>query len=375
MGSVRGFRMSISVLVISIIMGGGWAAAEHAGLNGDKPSIGLGLVSYDAERIVSGAMTIAGSDTMRPFLAKLAMEFRRYHPDMKIAVQGERNHGESTAHPLIMPFLDRLANSRRGDGKTSGHLGSNDVQLLAASRPLTEKEIKAFVARFGYAPTAIPIAHDAVAVYVHRSNPLAGLTLQQADAIFSKTRKRGAEQELRFWGQLGLGTDLKQATIHTYGRDFRSSGTLPFFKQVVLLDGNFKTDVRMQPGSASVVLAVSNDPDGIGYSGIGFQTSQVRVVPLAQGPEHPFVMPDQASVLSGRYPLSRPLYLYVNKAPDKIFDPKILEFLRFANSREGQQTIANGGVYPLTAERVAANLQLLGEPVRSASLAANSPTN
>jgi phosphate transport system substrate-binding protein len=375
MGIVRRSTMLIAVLVVSVLVGGGWAAGEHPGLNGDKPRLSAGLISYDAERVVSGAMTIAGSDTMRPFLVKLAMEFRRYHPDIKIAVQGERNHGENTPQPLIMSLLDGFANSRRGDGKTSGHLGSNDVQLLAASQPLTEKEIKTFVARFGYAPTAIPIAHDAVAIYVHRSNPLEGLTLQQADAIFSKTRKRGADQELRAWGQLGIGATGEHAKIHTYGRDLRSSGTLPFFKQIVLLDGEFKADVRMQPGSASVVLAVSNDPAGIGYSGIGFQTSQVRVVPLAQGPQHPFVMPDQESVLSGRYPLSRPLYLYVNKTPDKAFDPKVLEFLRFANSREGQETIASGGVFPLTAERIAANLQLLGEALRSASLPVISPTN
>ncbi|MGH7236297.1 MAG: PstS family phosphate ABC transporter substrate-binding protein [Nitrospiraceae bacterium] len=360
----------IGVLIVGALLGAtGVTSAEHVGINHAKPQVDSEVASYVRESVVSGHLTIAGSDTMRPFLVKLAMEFRRLHPDMKIAVQGSRNHGESTVLPLIEPLLDRFANSRRGDGKTSGHSGSNDVQLLASSRQLTDQEVGAFVARFGYPPTAIPIAQDAVAIYVHRSNPIPGLTLQQADAIFSKTRKRGMAEPITTWGQLGLPGEWATAPVHPFGRDLRSSGTLPFFKQIVLLDGEFKPGVSMQPGSASVVLSVSNDSFGIGYSGIGFQSSQVRVVPLAEDPGHPYIMPTRESVRSRAYPLSRPLYLYVNRSPKKPLDPTILEFLKFANSREGQQTIASAGVYPVAAAQVAKNLELLGQPIHAASVA------
>jgi phosphate transport system substrate-binding protein len=364
-----GKRSMIGVLILGVLLGAtGLAGAEHVGVNHAKPQVDPEVAAYVPASVVSGHLTIAGSDTMRPFLAQLAMEFRRLQPDMKIAVQGSRNHGESTVLPLIEPLLDRFANSRRGDGKTSGHFGSNDVQLLASSRQLTDQEVREFVARFGYPPTAIPIAQDAVAIYVHRSNPVLGLTLQQADAIYSKTRKRGSAEPITTWGQVGLQGEWATAPILQYGRDSRSSGTLPFFRQIVLLDGEFKPEVSMQPGSASVVLAVSNDPFAIGYSGIGFQTSQVRVVPLAENAGLPYIMPTQETVRSRAYPLSRPLYLYVNMSPKEPLDPEVLEFLKFANSREGQQAIAAAGVYPVTAAQVANNLGLLGQPIQAASV-------
>jgi phosphate transport system substrate-binding protein len=296
------------------------------------------------------------------------VEFRRLHPDVKIAVQGSRNHQESSVLPLTQAFIDGLANSRRGDGKISGHLGSNDVQLLASSRPLTGEEIKQFRQRHGYEPTAVLIAQDAVALYVNKNNPITGLTLEQIDAIFSKTRKRGSQEDLRTWGQLGLPDEWQQGLIRAYGRDARSTGTLPFFKHVVLLDGEFKNHVQAQPGSASIVLAVAGDPFGIGYSGIGFQTSSVRPVSIAEKAGAPFVAPSADMVMNGSYPLSRPLYLYVNKDPNKDLDPKILEFLKFANSREGQETIIQAGVYPLTSVQIARNLSILGIGVQAASI-------
>ncbi|MGH7206113.1 MAG: PstS family phosphate ABC transporter substrate-binding protein [Nitrospiraceae bacterium] len=335
------------------------AAAEHAVANHAKHLIVPTLIAYKPEIQISGRMTIAGSDTMQPILTRLAMEFRRWHPEAKIAVQGSRNHQESTELPLVESFLDGFANSRRGDGKTSGHFGSNDVRLLAVSRQLTREEIKEFVSRFGYLPTAIPIAQDAVAVYVHHDNPIAGLTLEQLDAIFSKSRRRGSLGELLTWGQAGLENTWHEAPIHLYGRDKRSTGTRPFFKHVALLDGEFKESLREEPGSASVVLAVARDPRGIGYSGIGFHSSGVREVPLAEKSGMPFVQPTQESVMKGSYPLARQLYLYVNKAPQKALDQKTLEFLKFVNSQAGQTAVTRAGVYPLTATQIAKNLEVL----------------
>ena len=346
----------VSTLAVSSVVYG-----EHG-----FPAYSAGTIAPDtgsyARRVsVSGHMTIAGSDTMQPVLGKLALEFQRRHPDVKIAVQGSRDSKLSPEDT----FLTGLSTMRRGDGNPSGHLGAYDVQLLALSRPLTEKEITRFTSRYGYAPTAVTIAQDAVALYVNQENPLAQLSLDQVDAIFSKTRKRGLP-DIDRWGQLGLTGEWEQAPIHLYGRDQRSTGTLPFFKHVVMRDGEFKPSITSQPGSASIVVAVGKDPHAIGYSGIGFQTSAVRALPLSHKPDSPAVAPTAESVMDGSYPLSRPLFLYVNRNPDKEWDPRILEFLRFINSREGQETVTRAGVYPLSSEQVNDNLALLdAAPLRA----------
>ncbi len=310
--------------------------------------------SYVAEAAVSGKMTIAGSDTMQAPLSKLAMEFRRRQVDMKIAVQGSR---DSKLSPEDV-FLTGISTMRRGDGDTAGHFGSYDVQLLASSRALTEEEIKRFESRYGYPPTAVSIAQDAVAIYVNSDNPVSELTLAQVDAIFSATRKRGM-QSIQEWGQVGLTGQWEHAPIHLYGRDQRSTGTLPFFKHVVMRGGEFKTALTAEPGSASIVVAVGKDPSAIGYSGIGFQTSAVKAVSLSEAAGSPAVAPSMESVMDGHYPLARPLYLYVNKDPKREWDPKILEFLRFINSREGQETVARAGVYPLSSSQLNHNVALL----------------
>jgi phosphate transport system substrate-binding protein len=337
--------------------------AEHEKANYTAPFVDPALSAYSAKKAVDGRMTIAGSDTMQPVLSKLALEFRRRHPDMKIAVQGSR---DSKLTPEQV-FVNGIGTMRRGDGDPSGHFGAYDVQILASSRALTETEIQRFVSRYGYAPLAIPIAQDGLAIYVHRDSPIERLTLGEVDAMFSTSRRRGLP-DMQSWGQVGLDGSWEQAPIRLYGRDQRSTGTLPFFKHVVLRDGDFKKTILAQPGSASVVEAVGRDLHGIGYSGIGFQTSLVRPVALAEKDGMPYVLPTTDTVRSGEYPLSRPLYLYVNKNPQKDLDPKISEFLRFVNSREGQETVARAGVYPLNATQVASNLALLqAEPLQAAA--------
>jgi phosphate transport system substrate-binding protein len=144
-----------------------------------------------------------------------------------------------------------------------------------------------------------------------------------------------------------------------------------FFQQNVLLEGEFKENVKEEPGSASIVLAVSRDPLAIGYSGIGFQTSGVRQVPLAERTDTFFVEPSVENVTNGRYPLSRQLYLYVNKSPQKNMHPVVLEFLKFVNSQQGQQVVIKAGVYPLTPIQVARNLEVLFGPAMGAAASAS----
>ncbi len=316
----------------------------------DAQRVDQRLWAYEGEAGLSGNFVVAGSDTMQPLLTKLSMEFHRLHPNAKVAVQGG---GSELA---MMQFLEDQAAIRRGDAKPLGHLVSGHVELLASSRPLSADELAHFQSRYGHSPVEIPIALDAIAIYVNKNNPIQGLTLEQVDAIFGKSPKRGS-RPVNTWGQLGVATESGQ-TIHRYGRD-KKSGTRAMFKQVALLDGDLRDDIAEAPGSASEILDIGKDPYGIGYAGIGFQASIVRPVPISEKADTPFVLPSLETAADKSYPLARPLYLY---AKDEVTEmkPIVREFLKWINTREGQQAVARAGVYPLSADAVAKNLQALG---------------
>jgi len=313
------------------------------------------LAAYMPTSQVSGELKIAGSTTMQPLTNRLAGEFRRYHPNVKIMVEA----GESAS-----ALKELLGETSRSKPKTGGAGTGEPVLLAAASRLLTEAERKQFVSRYGYEPSPIPVAMDAVGIYVHRDNPLQHLTLDQVDAIFSTTRHRGAPVGITRWGQLGLTGEWAQAPIRLYGRGVKS-GTRAFVNEHALRGGEFRSDVHEEPGAASVILATSRDPFGIGYSGIGLQASTVRALPLAETEGMEPVAPDLRGVMEGRYPLHRFLYLYINKPPTAALPPAAREFLAFVNSREGQEAVIKGGAYPLPPKDVERSLALLSSSGRS----------
>ena len=334
---------------------GGYAGAEHAGLNGaGGPTVDPAIEPYTNHNGLHGKLSIAGSDTMRPLISKLSAQFLSLHPGAQIAVEGT---GSSAA---IREFLLGLSYQRRGDKVQSrGTAGSNAVELLASSRQLTEEEQKGFEFNYGYRPLEVPIAMDAVAIYVHKNNPIQRLTLAQIDGIFGKDHKRG-QAAISNWSQVGLlDSSLAQQPIHLYGRDKRS-GTREFFKHVALKDGDLVDTVVEQPGSASEIIAIAQDPLAVGYAGAGFNISDVRQVPIAMQPDQNAYLPSVDTVTSGTYPLGRSLYLYVKKNPNDKLDPFVAEFLSFVNSRQGQETVARASFYPLTGAQVAKNLQDLG---------------
>jgi phosphate transport system substrate-binding protein len=212
-------------------------------------------------------------------------------------------------------------------------------------------EIDQFEQRHGYKPLELRTSYDALAVYVHRDNPIKELSLAQVEAVFGKSRRRGYKENVTTWGQLGLTGDWANRPIGLYGRN-SASGTYGFFKEHVLRNGDYKDTVKEQPGSASVVQGVENDRYGIGYSGIGYRTSGVRAVPLSAAPGAPASEGSYEDVTSGRYPLARFLYVYVNKAPNRQLDPLQLEFLKLMLSKEGQEVVIKDGYMPLSAKQV-----------------------
>lgn len=306
-------------------------------------------VPYRPMASAEGRLSIAGSDTMRPLLLKLAADFSRTHPKAKVGVEGS---GSSEA---LREFVLGLSGQRRGDkARGRGTEGASTVTVFASSRALTEQEHGHFTSRFGYAPLAMPIAMDAVAIYVHASNPIPQLSIAQLASIYGT----GAATPLATWGQLGLGAPWSQAPIDVYGRDNRS-GTKTFFSELVLQGKPQKPTILEEPGSASEVLAIARNPFAIGYAGIGFTISDIRVVPLAKTDSDQAVAPTAETVATGAYPLSRSLYLYVNSDPTSAMHPVLLEFLRYVNSAQGQAVVLAAKAYPLPQTALATNQTLL----------------
>ena len=340
-------------------LGGASALAEQANALAQASSETISE-QYQPASGIDGRVTIAGSDTMQPLMAKLAASFMAFQPKAKFGVEG-LGSGES-----IREFMLGLSLQRRGDkagGK--GTEGASSSGLLASSRPLTDQEVKGFVSHHGYEPIGIPIAMDAVAIYVHNDNPIERLTLEQVDGMFSSTLKRAKGEHLTTWGQVGLKDQWGQQPIHLYGRN-KKSGTREFFRHVALVDGELHADVQEQPGSASEILAIAQDPLAVGYAGVGFHSSMVRIVPLAAESGGAPLLPSVDTVATGQYPLARPLYLYVNKNPDGKLDPVVGELLKFVNSRQGQETVGRANFYPLTSAQISKNLEVLGQNLLTA---------
>lgn len=285
---------------------------------------------------ISGSASSIGSDTMNNLMALWLEGFGRHYPNVRIQIEGK---GSSTAPPALI---------------------EGTAQFGPMSRAMKSTEKDKFEERFGYPPTPLRTSLDALAVFVNKDNPLEGLTLPQVDAVFSKTRRGGHGDPIGRWGQLGLAGEWNAARISLYGRN-SASGTYGFFKNVALFKGDYRDEVKEQPGSASVVQGVTEDRYGVGYSGIGYRTSGVRIVPLAEAEDMPFEDASLENVLDGSYPLGRFLYLYVNKTPGEPMDPLVREFARFVFSREGQEIVIKDGYMPVPFEVVVEELAMLGE--------------
>jgi phosphate transport system substrate-binding protein len=347
-----GRRVGSFLACAALCVWAGSAAAQPFGA-ASQQELDSALTAYVPVNGLSGRVSIAGSETMAPLMTKLVAHFTHQHPETKFAVESV---GSSQA---IREFLLGISYQRRGDkARGRGTEGASHTALLASSRPLSEKERKGFAFNHGYEPLEIPIAMDAVAIYVNNENPIQGLTLGQVDAIFSTTEKRGMHA-ISTWDQAGLQDGWSKQPIHLYGRD-KNSGTRYFFEHVALLGGSLKPEVREQPGSASEILAIAQDRLAIGYAGSGYNTSLVRMVPLANQTGGHYILPSAESVRDHSYPLARPLFLYVNKDPKDKHDPIVEEFLKFVNSRQGQEIVMRANFYPLTGSQVAKNLQTLG---------------
>ena len=317
-------KILAGVIGVSLIAGQAVAAAK---VDADIPV-------YKRASGVSGNISSVGSDTLANLMTLWAEEFKRAYPNVNIQIQAA---GSSTAPPALSEGTSNLG---------------------PMSRKMKNKEKEAFEKKHGYEPVAIPVAIDALAVYVHKDNPVKGLTIPQVDAIFSSTRKCGGDADISKWKDAGVGGSLGSKNIQIYGRN-SVSGTYGYFKKKGLCKGDFRSTVNEQPGSASVVQSVSSSINGIGYSGVGYKTSGVKAVALAKKPGQPFVEANNDNALNGSYPLSRFLYVYVNKHPNKPLAPLEREFIKMVLSKVGQEVVVKDGYIPLPAKVVAKQLKML----------------
>jgi phosphate transport system substrate-binding protein len=311
-------QRAVGVVLISgmIVMGGAVTALAQV-------AVDPALKPYEKVSGVSGNLNSIGSDSLNNLMTLWAEGFRAIYPNVNIQIEGK---GSSTAPPALI---------------------EGTAQLGPMSREMKAAESDAFEKKYGYKPTEVKVAIDALAVFVHKDNPIKGLSLDQLDGIFSSTNKRGGKP-INTWGELGLTGEWANRPMSLYGRN-SASGTYGFFKEHALKNGDYRSTVKEQPGSSSVVQGIANDLGAIGYSGIGYKTSGVKALPLGEATGKAAHEPTLENSLSGAYPMARFLYVYVNKKPNEPMDKLIHEFIKFVNSKQGQEVVVKDGYYPMPA--------------------------
>ncbi|HAK96155.1 MAG TPA: phosphate-binding protein [Planctomycetes bacterium] len=293
------------------------------------------LKTYTAGSGVSGNIKSVGSDTMNNLMTLWAEKYIAMYPNVRVEIEGK---GSATAPAALV---------------------AGAANFGPMSRAMKSTEEDTFEKKYGHKPTQLRTAIDMLAVYVHKDNPIAqkGLTLPELDAIFSTTRKGGLKDAITTWGQLGMTGEWASKPISLYGRN-SASGTYGYFKEHALFNGDFKDGVKEQPGSSSVVQGIAGDKFAIGYSGIGYKTADVAVVPIAAKPggEPVPASPDDV----GKYPLARFLYTYINHKPGSQLDPLRKEFVKLIFSAQGQEVVIKDGFLPVNAKIAAQELKKIG---------------
>lgn len=298
------------------------------------------LPPYHQLDTLSGALKTVGSDTLGREMNAWATAFEKLYPSVHISVEAV---GSATAPSALI------------EGRS---------QFGPMSRPMSASELAAFNDTFGYPISSFRVAVDALAVYVNKENPIACLTLPQLSGIFSVDRKAPGSNDVKTWGDLGLTGEWAHQPIMLYSRN-TLSGTYEYFRETALYGGDYRPEIKEQSGSEAVIRSVAQDKYGIGYSGIGFKADGVRAVPLAAYYGGTCYQPTADATLSGKYPIARYLYVYLNKNPKQALDPLRAEMVKYILSKDGQQEAENGGFFPITNEVRETDLTKLGiAPVR-----------
>lgn len=254
-----------------------------------------------------------GSDTMLEVAGALAEAYQKVKPQVVVSVSGG------------------------GSGVGIAAMMSGDVDIANSSRKMKEKEEEE-AKKHGYTPLHTSIGFDGIAIYVHKDNPLASITLDQLKDLF------GDGGKLTKWSELGvkLGDDADPVVLASRQNN---SGTYEFFREAVLGGdkGRFKASCNNLNGSKDVVDFCAKTKSAIGYSGIAYATDQVRVVPVVKAAGGAPVLPTVTTVLDGSYAIRRPLYMITKGAPQG----DIKDYLDWIVSDAGQKVLVDRGYIPV----------------------------
>jgi phosphate transport system substrate-binding protein len=346
--------LTILVAVLAPLSLPGQDAKHPAFHETNRAKAPAGLIAYKPVKGLSGQLRSVGADTMEAITKGWIEGFTKIYPDVKISMEAKAS---GTAGPALVD-------------------GSADMGPVA--REMLPNEVEPFVKKYGYKPFAIRVAGGsyrtpgkthAIAFLVNAKNPIEKLTYGQLDAMFSTTRKRG-HADIKTWGDVGLKGEWADKPIHLWGL-IRPNGIANFVQERVLsVDdkelGEYKkgiserTTVGSLPALDAIAQGIAADPYGIGYSGFSNVTPEVKAVALASSDKGPFYKGTFEEVAAQMYPLSRVIYIYVNRAPGKPLDSKVHEFLKYILSKEGQAVVEQEGVFlPLTLDFVKQELAKL----------------
>lgn len=220
-------------------------------------------------------------------------------------------------------------------------------QLAPINREFKPEELAAFTTRWGYAPTRLAIGVDALVVLVQKNNPVKEIRIDQLDAIWTTSRLNGAPKDIQVWGDMGLtGSNWMNRPIVCVDRP-EGDGLREYFKQNITKGGRNKDSNHQSTDAMTLVEELVSNQAAIGYGSLGEVFNNLRTVPVVPPGGKFAVEPSYESVASGEYPLTRVVYLYFNRAPNRPIEPIMLQFLRFVISSQGQKQLAPMGFVPL----------------------------
>ncbi|WLT32866.1 PstS family phosphate ABC transporter substrate-binding protein [Geothrix sp. PMB-07] len=299
-----------------IAQGGLWAQTAQV-----RAKVPAAIPPYQAQAVVKGTFELLGTDALSDLGDEWAASLRKVHPEANLVFKSK------LTKEAVAAFME----------------GTN--LLIITAREFTAEEGKAFQTKYGYMPMRIPICLDANIVFVHKNNPLTSISMEQLDAIYSKSRLGGAKTAALVWGDLGLRGEWAKLPIHAYARA-EGTATRSSFAEKALLNGEYRAGILDRNDASALAEAVMTDPAGIAFGTMSSWYFANKVLPVTPYHGEDARFPNQDNVTTSKYPMPRLYYAYLNRAPGAALPPAVNEVIHFLLSREGQTAVADAGLLP-----------------------------
>ena len=296
----------------------GWLQAQTAQIRAKVPA---SIPKYQPLVQVKGALDLSGADELADLGDEWSSAFRKVHPESNLIYRSKHTKD------AVKEFVD----------------GSS--LLVLAARELSADEVKAFQGKFGYMPMRIPVCMDANIVFVNKNNPLTSITMEQLDAIYSKSRLGGAKSPALVWGDLGLKGEWAKLPITAYAR-VEGTATRASFAEKAMLKGEYRAGIVDRDDPSSLAEAVMTDQAGIAFGTMASWYFANKVLPVVPAHGEDARFPSQEAVTTSRYPMPRLFYAYLNRTPGKPLPAPINEVIHFLLTQEGQSAVADAGLLP-----------------------------